>query len=89
MKSNKVPGAKTLTKLLESNPQPIFSNGAPSWYADFSNAVYTNMHSVASGSESVAAAISSVMAGWVADATSAHMVCPSLALAGLSGAALV
>ncbi|HTB44942.1 MAG TPA: hypothetical protein VK741_15060 [Acetobacteraceae bacterium] len=37
----------------------------------------------------VAAAISSVMAGWVADATGAHMVCPSLALAGLSGAALV
>lgn len=60
VRSNKVPGAKTLTKLLESNPQPIFSNGAPSWYADFSNAVYTNLHSAASGSESVASAISAI-----------------------------
>lgn len=60
VKSGKVSGAATLAKLLESHPRAIFSNGAPPWYADFSNAVYTNIHSAAAGSESVSAAISAI-----------------------------
>jgi multiple sugar transport system substrate-binding protein len=58
--SGKVPGAATLASLLEHHAQPIFPAGAPPWYAQFSNAVYTNIHSAAAGSESVAAAIKAI-----------------------------
>jgi len=60
VKSNKVPGAATLASLLENHSRAIFPAGAPPWYSQFSNAVYTNIHSAASGSESVSAAISAI-----------------------------
>lgn len=60
VKSKKVPGAATLQALLEHHAKPIFPAGAPPWYSQFSNAVYTNIHQAASGGESVAAAISAI-----------------------------
>ncbi len=59
-KSGKVPGASTLQSLIENHAKPIFPAGAPPWYSQFSNAVYTNIHQAAAGSESVAAAINSI-----------------------------
>lgn len=52
-------GIPEMSKLL-SHSQPVFQNGAPPWYSQFSNAVYTNIHSAASGQESVASAISAI-----------------------------
>ena len=60
VKSHKVPGAATLQTLLEKHAKPIFPAGAPPWYSQFSNAVYTNIHQAASGSESVSAAINAI-----------------------------
>ena len=59
-KSGKVPGAATLQTLIEKHAKPIFPAGAPPWYSQFSNAVYTNIHQAAAGSESVSAAINSI-----------------------------
>jgi multiple sugar transport system substrate-binding protein len=52
-------GILELKRLLR-NSQPVFQNGAPPWYAQFSNAVYTNVHSAAAGQESVRAAINAI-----------------------------
>lgn len=52
-------GINMLSKLL-ANSQPVFQDGAPPWYAQFSNAVNTNIHSAAAGQESVSSAISSI-----------------------------
>lgn len=41
---------------------PVFPEGAPTWYPTFSNAVYTNLHAAATGSMSVADAISAIAA---------------------------
>lgn len=41
---------------------PVFPQGAPTWYPTFSNAVYTNLHAAATGSLSVADAISAIAA---------------------------
>jgi multiple sugar transport system substrate-binding protein len=41
---------------------PVFPEGAPTWYPTFSNAVYTNLNAAASGSKSVAEAISAIAA---------------------------
>ena len=60
VKSGKVVGAAALQTLLDKHSQPIFPAGAPPWYAQFSNAVYTNLHNVVSGSGSVSSAISSI-----------------------------
>ena len=54
------PGAATLASLLENHARAIFPAGAPPWYSQFSNAVYTNIHSAAAGSESVASAINAI-----------------------------
>ena len=59
-KSGKVPGASTLESLIEHHAKPIFPAGAPPWYSQFSNAVYTNIHQAAAGSESVSAAINAI-----------------------------
>ncbi|MFZ1995086.1 MAG: extracellular solute-binding protein [Solirubrobacteraceae bacterium] len=58
--SHKVAGAATLAGLLEQHARAIFPAGAPPWYGQFSNAVYTNIHSAAAGTESVAGAISAI-----------------------------
>ncbi len=60
VKSGKVPGAAELATLAEHHSRAIFPAGAPPWYPAFSNAVYTNLHSAASGQESVASAISAI-----------------------------
>jgi len=38
----------------------VFPEGAPSWYPQFSRAVYTNLHAAATGSKSVSAAIGAI-----------------------------
>lgn len=60
VKSGKVPGAAELANLAENHSRAIFPAGAPPWYAQFSNAVYTNIHSAAAGSESVGAAVKAI-----------------------------
>ncbi len=52
-------GIGELTQLLKHS-QPVFQNGAPAWYAQFSNAVSSNIHQAASGQESVRAAINAI-----------------------------
>jgi multiple sugar transport system substrate-binding protein len=52
-------GIDELSKLLQ-NSQPVFQNGAPAWYSQFSDAVHTNIHAAAAGQESVAAAINAI-----------------------------
>jgi ABC-type glycerol-3-phosphate transport system substrate-binding protein len=49
-----------LGAMLKSSARPVFPAGAPSWYPQFSNAVYTNLHSAATGSLSVDAAIKAI-----------------------------
>jgi ABC-type glycerol-3-phosphate transport system substrate-binding protein len=40
--------------------KPVFPEGAPAWYPQFSHAVYTNLHAAATGSMSVADAIKAI-----------------------------
>ena len=57
---NKVSGASQLTSLLKTS-LPVFPGpGAPPWYSQFSNAVYTNIHQAAAGSETVAQAANNI-----------------------------
>jgi multiple sugar transport system substrate-binding protein len=49
-----------LGAMLKSSARPVFPAGAPAWYPQFSNAVYTNLHSAATGSLSVDAAIKAI-----------------------------
>jgi multiple sugar transport system substrate-binding protein len=52
-------GTSELAALLKHSA-PVFPGGAPPWYAQFSNAVYTNIHGAAAGQESVPAAIAAI-----------------------------
>jgi multiple sugar transport system substrate-binding protein len=52
-------GINELSTLL-THSQPVFLNGAPPWYSQFSNAVNTNIHAAASGQESVSSAIKAI-----------------------------
>lgn len=58
-----------LTALLKTS-KPVFPQGAPVWYPQFSNAVYTNLHAAATGSMTVDAAIKAIAA--TADSLSAQ-----------------
>ena len=49
-----------LQKMLKGSTRPVFPEGAPSWYPQFSRAVYTNLHAAATGSKSVSAAIGAI-----------------------------
>jgi multiple sugar transport system substrate-binding protein len=49
-----------LGSLLKSSARPVFPAGAPAWYPQFSNAVYTNLHSAATGALTVDAAIKAI-----------------------------
>jgi multiple sugar transport system substrate-binding protein len=53
-------GGKDLADMLKTSSRPIFPGGAPSWYPEFSRAVYTNLHSAAAGSETVDAAVKAI-----------------------------
>jgi multiple sugar transport system substrate-binding protein len=48
-----------LATLLKTS-KPVFPDGAPVWYPQFSNAVYTNLHAAATGSMTVDAAIKAI-----------------------------
>ena len=52
----------TTERLLKNSAKPVFPEGAPSWYPEFSKSVYTNLHAAATGSMSVDDAIKA-MAG--------------------------
>jgi len=58
--SGKDPEASFMVKL-DKSTQPVFPNGAPSWYPNFSQAVYTNIHQAAAGNETVATAIKNIL----------------------------
>ncbi len=60
LKSGKAPGTTVLANLLEKHSRAIFPAGAPPWYAEFSNSVYTNIHSVIAGQESLGSAIAAI-----------------------------
>ena len=48
-----------LTPMLQAS-KPVFEGGAPTWYPEFSNAVYTNLHAAATGSMTVDAAVEAI-----------------------------
>jgi multiple sugar transport system substrate-binding protein len=56
----KLIGGSELREMLKSSSRPVFPQGAPSWYPQFSNAVYTNLHSAATGASTVDAAIKAI-----------------------------
>ncbi|GIH16595.1 extracellular solute-binding protein [Rugosimonospora africana] len=56
----KLIGGDELSDLLKNSAKPIFQQGAPSWYPQFSKAVYTNLHAAATNSMTVAAAIKAI-----------------------------
>jgi multiple sugar transport system substrate-binding protein len=58
-KGKLVAGAQ-LTKMLQTSSKPVFPQGAPSWYPEFSRSAYTNLHAAATGSKSVDAAIKAI-----------------------------
>jgi multiple sugar transport system substrate-binding protein len=60
LKSGKAPGTAVLANLLEKHSRAIFPAGAPPWYAEFSNSVYTNIHSAIAGQQSPGSAISAI-----------------------------
>jgi len=57
----KLIGGEQLADLLKNSAKPVFPEGAPSWYPEFSRAVYTNLHAAAAGSMSVADAIKAIV----------------------------
>ena len=57
-KGKLVEGAQ-LSSLLKTS-KPVFPEGAPAWYPQFSHAVYTNLHAAATGSMSVADAVKAI-----------------------------
>ena len=59
IKAGKFPQGQQLLALLKQS-KPVFANGTPPWYAQFSAAVNTNLHNAALGSESVSSAISNM-----------------------------
>ena len=59
--TGKLTGGSQLAALLKTS-KPAFAAGAPTWYPQFSNAVYTNLHAAATGSKSVDAAIATIAA---------------------------
>ena len=59
-KGNLIGGAE-LSDMLKNSAKPVFPEGAPVWYAEFSRSVYTNLHSAATGTMSVADAIKAIV----------------------------
>lgn len=57
--NGKLVGGATLSAMLATS-KPVFVGGAPPWYPQFSNSVYTNLHAAAAGSETVAQAIKAI-----------------------------
>jgi multiple sugar transport system substrate-binding protein len=59
-KKGKLIGGEQLGDMLEHTAKPVFPEGAPAWYPEFSRAVYTNLHAAAAGSKSVADAVKAI-----------------------------
>ena len=59
--SGNLAGGAQLTAMLKSS-RPVFPDGAPDWYPQFSNAVYSNLHAAAVGTMTVDAAIKAIAA---------------------------
>ena len=59
--TGKLTGGEQLVTLLRSS-KPVFAKGAPVWYPQFSNAVYTNLHAAAAGTKTVEAAMAAIAA---------------------------
>jgi multiple sugar transport system substrate-binding protein len=57
--AKKLAGGAVLVEMLQ-NSKPVFPSGAPAWYPQFSNAVYTNLHAAATGSITVDEAIKKI-----------------------------
>jgi multiple sugar transport system substrate-binding protein len=55
-------GGDTLSSMLKTTVRPVFPQGAPTWYPDFSRAVNTNLHAAATGDLTVAQAIAAITA---------------------------
>ena len=60
IKKGNIGDASELAAILRAHARAPFPNGAPSWYAQFSNAVQTNIHNAAAGQETVAQAVSAI-----------------------------
>ena len=58
--SNTFDQGAELLNILQHHARSNFIGGAPPWYAQFSNAVYTNIHQAAAGTKTVAQAINSI-----------------------------
>jgi multiple sugar transport system substrate-binding protein len=58
----KLIGGQQLGDLLKNSAKPVFPEGAPEWYPEFSKSVYTNLHAAATGSMSVDDAIKAMAA---------------------------
>jgi multiple sugar transport system substrate-binding protein len=58
-KQGSLDGGDVLAKLLKGS-KPVFPEGAPSWYPEFSRAVYTNLHAAAAGTMTVDQAVSKI-----------------------------
>lgn len=52
--------SKAMYRLFKDHSEAVFPDGAPPWYGQFSNAVYTNIHTAALGQETVAQAIKNI-----------------------------
>ena len=57
----KLIGGDQLAALLKTSAKPVFPEGAPTWYPEFSRSVYTNLHAAAAGSMSVDDAIKAIV----------------------------
>ena len=58
--SGKYAQAAELETLLREHAKAPFPQGAPPWYAQFSNSVYTNIHEAAAGQETVKQAVKNI-----------------------------
>ncbi|GAA2072853.1 sugar ABC transporter substrate-binding protein [Pseudolysinimonas kribbensis] len=58
-KKGSLDGGDVLATLLKDS-KPVFPDGAPSWYPEFSRAVYTNLHAAAAGTMTVDQAIKKI-----------------------------
>jgi ABC-type glycerol-3-phosphate transport system substrate-binding protein len=58
----KLIGGQQLGDLLKNSAKPVFPEGAPAWYPEFSKSVYTSLHAAATGSMSVDDAIKAIAA---------------------------
>ncbi len=56
----KVAGSSELLALLKTSRAEFPGPGAPPWYSQFSNAVYTNIHQAAAGAETVQQAVNNI-----------------------------